>query len=244
MNRFFVEKSNIKDTTIVISDREDVRHISKVLRLKTKETIEISDGETYEYLAQISDISQDFVEAIILEKNHFQREPLLNITLYQSVPKQSKMETIVQKSVELGASNIIPVFTERTIVQDKGNFNKKVERWQKISYGASKQSKRGIVPKVGKPLSFDEMLQEIQDKELVLLLYEDEKRTYMKEVLRKQNGIKKMAIIVGPEGGFSEEEVVKIIDHGAVSVSLGKTILRTETAGEAALAMVLYELEG
>lgn len=244
MNRFFVEKSNIKDNTIMVSDKEDIRHISKVLRLKTKDIIEVSDGESYEYLAEISKATQDFIEADIVEKYPFQREPLLDITLYQGVPKQSKMETIVQKSVELGASSIIPVFTERTVVQDKGHFNKKVERWQKISYGASKQSKRGIVPKVENPLTFDEMLQDIQDKQLVLLLYEDEKNTKIKDILRKQNGIKNMAIIVGPEGGFSEKEVIKIIGQGAVSVSLGKTILRTETAGAAALAMVSYELEG
>ncbi len=246
MNRFFVLKNNINETTISIQDPEEVKHISKVLRLKPKEKIEVSDGEQYEYLAEISNVSRDHVEAVVLEKQPFQREPLTLITLYQSIPKHSKMESIVQKSVELGVFKITPFFSERTVVKDRGNFHKKVERWQKISNEASKQCKRGIIPKVEDPLDFHDMLVDIQNKELVLFLYEDEKITMIKNILKKQNKnkINNLAVIVGSEGGFSLSEVKHAKEAGAISVSLGKTILRTETAGAAALAMILYELEG
>ncbi len=246
MNRFFVMKKNIIGNTIYIRDLEDVKHIVKVLRLKPKEKIEVSDGEQFEYFAEISNLSKDSVEAVILKKQHFQREPFTFITLYQGIPKQNKMENIIQKSVELGVCRIIPFFSERTVVKDKGNSLKKVERWQKISIEASKQCKRGIIPKVENPLSFHEMLKDIQDKNRTLFLYEDEKKTMIKDILKIQDSIKaqRIAVIVGPEGGFSLNEVRHAEKAGAISVSVGKTILRTETAGIAALAMVLYELEG
>lgn len=244
MNRFFVDKKNINEDTIIITDIDEIKHISKVLRLKVDEKIEISDGEAYEYIGKITEIAKDYVEVEIIEKKLFQREPSAKITIYQGVPKQSKMEYIVQKSVELGVCNVIPVFTERTVVQDKGNFDKKVERWSKIAYESAKQCKRGVIPIIGNPLSFDEMLSQIQDKDLVLFLYESEIDIKIKDILRKFDKAKQIAIIVGPEGGFSEEEASKAVSSGAVSVSLGKTILRTETAGAVALAIVLYELEG
>ncbi|MCG8482883.1 MAG: 16S rRNA (uracil(1498)-N(3))-methyltransferase [Clostridia bacterium] len=230
--------------TITIDEKEDIKHITKVLRLKEDDKLEISDTEQYEYVGKIKEILSDRVELDIIEKNVFQREPKCKISLYQSIPKQSKMEYIIQKCVELGISDVVPVFTKRTVVQDKGNFHKKVDRWQKIAMEAAKQSKRGIIPQVKNPLSFKEMLSDIKEKDLILFLYENEKDISIKQVLRKQMDAQSIAIIVGPEGGFSDEEVEQACANGAHSVSLGKTILRTETAGAACVAVVLYELEG
>lgn len=245
MNRFFVEKNNIKESTIIITDPEDIKHISKVLRLQVDEWLEISDGEKYEYVGRIMNISNKAVEVAIVNKSMFLREPVTKVTLYQGIPKQSKMDYIVQKSVELGVSEIVPVFTKRTVVQDKGNFHKKIDRWQRIALGASKQCRRGIVPIVKETRTYEEVLQAFQEQQLILLLNESENEIKIKDILRKEENSKKsIAIIIGSEGGFSEDEVNRAIKAGAVSVSLGKTILRTETAGAVALAVIFYELEG
>jgi len=244
MNRFFVNKKNINDNKIVITDKEDIKHLSKVLRIKPGEKIEISDGEEYEYIAEVDNISNNHIEAEIKEKSHFNREPAVKITLYQGIPKQGKMEYIIQKSVELGVSEIVPIFTERTIVQNKGNFDNKTERWQKIALEAAKQCKRGIIPKVNEALPYKEMLEDMANKDLVLFLYEGEMERKIKTVLQNNCDAKQAAIIVGPEGGFSDSEVLLASDRGFLSVTLGKTILRTETAGAVAIALLLYELEG
>ncbi len=244
MNRFFVEKDKIMENKILITDKEDIKHMNNVLRLKPNDLIEVSDGEKYEYLAQIMKVSKANVECNIIESSVFTREPLRKVYLYQGIPKQSKMEFIIQKCVELGIYEVIPVFTERTVIQDKGNFPKKIERWQKISEEAAKQSKRGIIPRVKDAMDFDNMLNNLNHVDLILFLYENEEKTSIKEVLRSWKKNERIALIIGPEGGFSGEEAEKIIKLGAQSASLGKRILRTETAGAVALAITLYELEG
>lgn len=243
MNRFFVDKSAINDNIITISDKEDVNHISKALRCKVSDIIEISDKETFEYDAEIKRILPDRIECSVIEKRHFQREPEHKVYLYQGIPKQGKMEVIVQKAVELGVYKIIPVFTERTVIQDRGNFKNKIERWQKISKEAVKQCRRGIIPSVGNAVTFDEMLDEIKNKDLNILLYENESQTTLKSVLRSFEG-SSISITIGPEGGFSQTEIRKASEKGVRIATAGKTVLRTETAGIAALAMIFYELEG
>ncbi|MGI6748545.1 MAG: 16S rRNA (uracil(1498)-N(3))-methyltransferase [Anaerovoracaceae bacterium] len=244
MNRFFVDAKEVLDNTIRITDQNDMKHMLKVLRLGIGDIISISDSVEFEYEAEIVAIEKDYVEARIMDKQKFAREPELEITLFQGIPKQGKMETIIQKTVELGVNSIVPVFTDRTIVVDHGNFNKKIERWQKISDEAVKQCKRGIIPKINSQITFSEMLEDITKYDLILFPYENEVKRSIKECLR---GLvvkpKKVAIIIGPEGGFSDSEARILIKSGAQSVSLGKTILRTETAGMAAIAMVMYELE-
>ena len=161
------------------------------------------------------------------------------------------METIIQKCVELGVHRIVPVFMDRTVVVDRGNFGKKVDRWNKVSAEAVKQCRRGIIPEVTQPVKTEDVLQDrdnsgtpdmLEEFDLVLFPYENEKGATIKDALRKTNAAN-VAVIIGPEGGFSDEEALAIIGAGGVSVSLGKTILRTETAGMAAIAMIMYELE-
>lgn len=253
MSRFFVEKENITNKEILITDAADVKHISRVLRHRIGDIIEVSDGEIFEYDAKITAFEPDLVRTEILSKRGFTREPFVRVTLYQGIPKQAKMETIVQKTVEVGIASIVPVFSERTVVVDKGGFGKKVERWQRIADEAVKQCRRGVIPTVEEPVKFDRVPELMGENDINLFCFEDEEGTTIKDVLRKAGPAAEAAreegrpyrigLIVGPEGGFSKEESDYITGAGAVSVSLGRTILRAETAPIAGLAMIMYELE-
>ncbi|HVI39426.1 MAG TPA: 16S rRNA (uracil(1498)-N(3))-methyltransferase [Anaerovoracaceae bacterium] len=244
MSKFFVDYHDVKESTIRITDADDRKHMTKVLRLDVGDTISISDTVQFEYAAEIIAIEKDYIETKILDKQKFAREPELKITLFQGIPKQGKMETIIQKTVELGVYSIVPVFTDRSVVIDHGNFHKKIERWQKIADEAVKQCKRGIIPQIQREMMFQDMLNAIVKYELILFPYENEENYSIKDCLKKiTEKPQKAAVIIGPEGGFSDQEAEALIKIGAQSVSLGKTILRTETAGMTAIAMVMYELE-
>lgn len=244
MSRFFTEPSNIDDKFITLTDRNDIHHLTKVLRLRTGDEIDVSDGSQWEYRAEITELTEDTVILQILDKQKFAREPEIQVTLFQGVPKAGKMETIIQKSVELGVYSIVPVFMDRTVVVEKGNFDKKLQRWQKVADEAVKQCKRGIIPQIQENVKSQEMMGMLKDFDLVLFPYENEENYTIKDCLRGLEGKPKtLAIIIGPEGGFSEKEAKAIEAAGGKTVTLGKTILRTETAGIAALAMTMYELE-
>lgn len=257
MSRFFVDPENIGTNMIIMNNADDIHHMMKVLRLKEGDEVDISDGVRWEYRACIESLSREEAELRILDKQAFASEPSVEVTLFQGIPKQGKMETIIQKCVELGVHEIVPVFMDRTVVVDRGNFGKKVQRWNRVSAEAVKQCKRGIVPVVAEPLKMEELLRDKSDSgipdmfkefDLVLFPYENEKGTTIKEVLQAAasaacSSPSRVAVIIGPEGGFSDEEADAIVAAGGKSVSLGKTILRTETAGMAALAMIMYELE-
>lgn len=242
--RLFTSPENIGDKYIRITDRGDIRHLSKVLRLREGDLVDVSDSVQWEYQAEIVSVDEDEVLLAICDKQAFAREPEISVTLYQGIPKAGKMETIIQKCVELGVYAVTPVFMERTVVVEKGNFSKKLERWQKISDEAVKQCKRGIIPEIRQQLQFDGMLRQLDSYDLVLFPYENETGRTIKDCLRGlETKPRTVAIVIGPEGGFADSETEKLDRAGAERVSLGKTILRTETAGMAALAMTMYELE-
>lgn len=244
MNRFFTDPSNIGDKTIKITDKQDIQHIAKVLRLHEGDKIEVSDSEKWEYIAEISFIDKDCVEALIVDKQKFTNEPFTKVTLFQGVPKQGKMELIIQKNVELGVNEIVPVFTDRCVVTDNGKMSKKIERWQKVSDEAVKQCKRGIIPRVGDDITFKEMLDLLGGFDLVLFPYENEDDRSIKDALRGlTEKPEHVAVIIGPEGGFSDKEAETLKAMETECVTLGKTTLRTETAGMAAVSMIMYELE-
>ena len=252
MSRFFVAPEQVGAQTITIEDRSDLHHMLKVLRLQPGDEVDISDGAAWEYRARIDWIDSEQAQLTILDKQSFAAEPVTEVTLYQGIPKQGKMETIVQKCVELGVHRIVPVFMDRTVVVDKGKFGRKIERWQKVSAEAVKQCKRGIIPQVEDAMRMSEVPAQLGAYDLVLIPYENEEGTTIKDVLRQaagdNAGLKKaaprrVAVLIGPEGGFSEAEVRAVLEAGGHSVSLGKTTLRTETAGMAAIAMIMYELE-
>ena len=246
MSRFFVDKSDIQGRYIYITDKNDLHHMRRVLRLGEGDKVDISDGEEWEYETVIEEAGEQKAVLVILDKHKFAREPEIKITLYQGIPKGSKMEEIIQKSVELGVYGIIPVFMERTVVVDRGNFRKKLERWQKISDEAVKQCRRGIVPKIEKPLAFEQINAGLNEYDLVIFPYENEQHRTIKDCLRElpiSGKPERVAVIIGPEGGFSDKEAEMLAEKNIKGVSLGKTILRTETAGPAAIAMIMYELE-
>lgn len=256
MRRFFVNPENVRAENIIIDNRNDLHHMIKVLRLSPGDEIEISDSQEWEYRARLVYLENGHAEAEILDKQRFTSEPETSITLFQGIPKQGKMELIVQKAVELGVSSIVPVFMKRTVSVDNGKFGKKTERWQKISDEAVKQCRRGLIPEVAEPVTVKEMTENFGNFDLVLFPYENEKAATIKDILRKTGGVFpkmkdagnesgniRIAVIIGPEGGFSDDEADEIVSAGGISVSLGKTVLRTETAGIAAIAMIMYEME-
>jgi 16S rRNA (uracil1498-N3)-methyltransferase len=246
MSRFFVDKKNIKNHEIIIDKASDVHHINKVLRLKENAVFDVSDSEEWEYRVRLTSISQVAVRAAIIDKQRFSREPDIDITLFQGIPKQGKMETIIQKCVELGVKGFIPVLTERSITSRDGNKSDKKARWQKIADEAVKQCRRGVIPEIGGVISVSQAADLFRtggfDK--IIFPYENAESRSIKTALRGLKEKPKMlAVIIGPEGGFSEEEAGALVAAGADAVTLGKTILRTETAGPAAVAMIMYELE-
>lgn len=244
MSRFFVTQNQIGDENIIINKKQDVQHIKNVLRLTEGSKIDVSDSIMWEYKGEIINIDKDEVQVKILDKQHFSREPDTKITLFQSLPKQKKMDEIIQKSIELGVFEICPVFTSRSLIDEKTDMKNKVERWNRIAAETVKQCQRGNVPSVCEPMNFDNLIKYLAAFDLVLFPYENESDTSIKTCLRHlDTDPEKIAIIIGPEGGFSDDEAEQLINHNAHSVSLGKTILRTETAGPAAIAMAMYELE-
>jgi len=251
MSRFFVSPENIGNNSIIIDNTDDLHHMMKVLRLKEGDEVDISDGTRWEYRARIVSVNKEEAELEILDKQAFAAEPSVKVTLFQGIPKAGKMETIIQKCVELGVHEIVPVFMDRRVVVDRGKFGRKIERWNRVSAEAVKQCRRGIVPRVAEPVKTEDLLRDsdnngtadlFEEYDLILFPYENEKGTTIKDVLR-ETAAQRVAVIIGPEGGFSDEEAVAIIGAGGDSVSLGRTILRTETAGMAALAMIMYEME-
>lgn len=243
MDRFFVDKNNIDlENGTCIIEGEDVKHISKVLRCKVGEKLEICDKDNSEYVCEITDISKNQVDLNILEKNEIKRESDLKVKLYQGLPKSTKMEFILQKLTEVGVDEIILVSTKRSVVKvDDKKEGKKLERWERIIYEAAKQSKRGKIPTLRGVLSFDEALEDMKNNDMNICPYENEKTVSIKSAIRGSD-INNIGIFVGPEGGFEEEEIQTLQDIDSKVVSLGPRILRTETASVVASSIVLYEL--
>lgn len=246
MHKFFTEPGNISGTEGRITG-DDVKHIYKVLRLSEGEKIVLNDCNGTEYLGKISNVSKTEVIVEILEKLEINNESSVEIYLFQGLPKAQKMDLIVQKGTELGVKEFIPVITDRVDVKLKGDF-KKLDRLNRIALEAAKQSKRSIIPKVLEPISFDNMLDKFNEMDLFLVPYENADNFGMKGViseLRKKdtlNEIKKIGIMVGPEGGFEEAEIDRLKNEGAYIITLGSRILRTETAGFVAASLIQYEM--
>ena len=242
MYKFFVESYQIKEKEINIIE-EDKKHISNVLRMKPKEKILVTNKSTYEtYECEIINIDKEKVICNILKKIETDVEPKIKVDIYQGLPKSDKLEYIIQKSVELGVNRIIPVNMEYCISKIKDE-EKKNQRWMKIAEAAAKQSKRNIIPKVEKSVDMNHVYEITKNYDLTLVLYENEEKTTIKEVLKEEKNIKNIAIIIGSEGGISKKEIEKLQEKGAKIVTLGKRILRTETASVAVLSIIMYEYD-
>ena len=247
MRKFFVEKDQITKPNIEIIG-EDVNHIKNVLRLEIGETINICDRESsINYISKITSISSTSVMCEIEKECEGTSESNVKLHIYQGLPKADKMELIIQKCTELGAYEFIPVEMKRSIVKLNGkDADKKVERWNKISEVASKQSGRDIIPKVRNVINIKALEKEIPTYDVVILAYEEEDSNYIKnelEKIKKDKTTYDIAVIVGPEGGLDKEEVELLKEAGAKVVTLGSRILRTETAPIMITSCIMYELE-
>lgn len=248
MIKFFVGEEAVTSSRIYLEDAQDIKHLARVLRAKVGDAVTIADGTGWEYETEIEEICETCVTLRIVDRQKDATEPQTRVTLFQGVPKAAKMETVIQKTVELGVDAIVPVFTARTVVVEKGNFSKKLMRWQKIADEAVKQCKRGRIPQVEPQIDFAEMCGRLADYDLVICPYENETGRTIKDCLRPacgQDVPRRVALIIGPEGGFADAEIaaLRALPQPAEIVSLGKIILRTETAGMAALAMIMYAYE-
>lgn len=244
MHRFFADPSQIKEKEIILTGT-DVNHIRNVLRMHIGEEILISNGQGTDYHCRLENIDEISVTASVMWRLDGNAELPVTITLFQGLPKGDKLEFIIQKCVELGAVRIVPVRTRRTIVKlDAKKEQAKRKRWMGISESAAKQSGRGIVPEVGQVMDFSEAVKEAKSMDVCLIPYELAKGIeHTREVCTAIKPGQSVGIFIGPEGGFEEEEVSMAIEAGAIPLTLGKRILRTETAGMALISVLAYLLE-
>ncbi len=245
MQHFFVTPDQVKDGYIFV-EGSDVNHMKNVLRMRIGEEVTVSDGNNLQYLCEVDRYEEEEAILKIVEENGVDTELSSRIYLFQGLPKQDKMEMIVQKAVELGAYQVVPVATKRCVVKlDDKKAKKKVERWQEISKSAAKQAGRGYIPEVSGVLSFKEALKFASELDVVLIPYELAKgMTETKQLISEIKPGQSVGIFIGPEGGFEKEEVELAMEHGAKAITLGKRILRTETAGLTTLSVLMFHLEG
>lgn len=251
MYHFFVEPSQINETDIIITG-DDVNHIKNVIRLKPGDEISISNGiDGKDYRCGISEITDEQVVCRLRFIKEDGVELPSKVYLFQGLPKSDKMELIVQKMVELGVYEIIPVSMKRCVVKLDGKKSAaKVARWQGIAEAAAKQSKRAIIPKVNEVMSYDRAMEYAKNMDIKLVPYELEGTlngsTGMTETKKLIDSIKpgqSIAVFIGPEGGFEEQEIKTAVSFGMKPVTLGRRILRTETAGMAIMSWIMYQLE-
>lgn len=246
MYRFFVTPEQMQSSSVSITG-EDYNHIHNVLRLKVGEEVLLSSQDDKEYLCEIADYNETEEIVSLNVKDIFgnNRELPAHIVLFQGLPKGDKLETIIQKAVELGASEIVPVSMHRSVVKwDDKKAVKKIERLQSIALSAAKQSKRGKIPKVCGLVSMKEACAYAKELENVIIPYEmAEGMNASKKVVKDASAGGSIGIFIGPEGGFTPEEVAMVEEIGGTQISLGHRILRTETAGMVILSLLMFELE-
>ena len=261
MTQIFIESSDIYDDKITVTG-DSARHL-KVLRPKKNETVRaVCASNGVDYLCEIAEIREESILLKIVDVEAASRELPVRITIYQGMPKADKLEFVIQKSVEMGAVSIVPVMMKRSIVRlDEAKATKKLDRWNSIARSAAEQSKRTVIPDVKRPVSFKEAVDAASADDAILLPYEltavgnpanadetkpdlsdmDQTRKLLTEL--KDKGIRSISVFIGPEGGFDPSEVETAVDAGAHIITLGRRILRTETAPIAILAWLTYIFE-
>ncbi len=245
MYQFFVSPGQINGNDICITGG-DVNHIKNVLRMKAGDEISVSNGiDGKEYRCEIASVGEEEIHCTLRFIKEEGLELPSRVYLFQGLPKADKMELIIQKAVELGVYEIIPVAMRRSVVKlDEKKAKSKITRWQGISEAAAKQSKRRIIPKVREIMSFKEAAAYAAQTDIRLLPYElAEGMAHTKELIDGLKPGQSVAVFIGPEGGFAEEEIKTAQECGIVPITMGKRILRTETAGFTILAWIMYHLE-
>jgi len=244
MHRFFIQHSQIQGSRLYV-EGPDVNHIKNVLRMKRGDQVMVSDGEGMQYLCALESFADGLVWFEIVDTWKENRELSSKLYLFQGLPKSDKMELIIQKATELGVYEVVPVVTGRTVVRlDEKKAQKKTARWNAIAESAAKQSGRSRIPRVREAMTFSEALASAGELDVLLIPYE--KAEGMEATRQVIEGIRpgqSVGIFIGPEGGFEEAEVEQAVALGAAPVTLGRRILRTETAGFVMLSMLLYHLE-
>jgi 16S rRNA (uracil1498-N3)-methyltransferase len=245
MNRFFVSESDFIGDNIVLGKRQ-AHQIRNVLRMNKGDRIIVLDNTGYEYEVVLAEIKKDRVLGRIEQKRPAAGEPQVRLTLYQSLLSRDKFELVLQKCTEVGVSRFVPVITQRSLVRDADTVTpNKLARWQRIITEAAEQSHRGRIPELAEPLNFADSLSGLAEFDLAFIASPDEHNTTLRKALHRSNKNKPqtIALFVGPEGGFTDQEIKLVCDAGATPVSLGPRILRTETAAVVTAALVLYESE-
>lgn len=245
MYRFYIQPEQIAGEEAVILGN-DVNHVRNVLRMKPGEQVVLCDGQGMDFVCEITELGRDEVRTRKISAEVSSAELPVRLVLFQGIPKKDKMELIIQKTVELGIAEIVPVAMKRCVakLEDPKKEAKKLERWQGIAEAAAKQSGRGILPVVKPPMTFEKALAYADTLDMQLVPYEDARgMKAAKAAFTKAAGLSSAGILIGPEGGFDPSEIEKAKEHGAEILSLGKRILRTETAGLAALSVLMYEIE-
>ena len=241
---FFIKKVQIKDHQIEIRG-ELLRHLRDSLRVQRGERISCVDEDAVRYTVVITHIGKDILTGDVTEEIRRSECPAVYIHVVQAIPKGSRLDFIIEKATELGASAITPVMTERSVVRiEKDRVGEKLKRWSRIALESAQQSGRWDVPEITPPVTLPDFLASFRKADLNLLLWEGEKRVTIKDVLKGVQEVKSVTVLIGPEGGFSEDEIGKAVEKGFVAVSLGELILRTETAPITALSILQYEFGG
>lgn len=242
MDRYLAD--TVENKMASIYSKDEIAHITKTMRMKVGDLLEVFDGQSKEYIGRIHSIEKDRILIDITQEISIQKELEANITLYQGIPKSQKMDLIIQKVTEIGANRIVPIKFERNVRVIDEKEDKQIIRWQKIAQEAAKQSKRLVIPKIEKSLTIEELLNDMNSNDINILFYENETGETFKQVLQKvKQEVRnpKIGLIIGSEGGITEKEVHLLIDNGAYSVTLGNRILRTETAAIYGASAVAYE---
>jgi len=242
MNRFFVSKDSFRGDKVLLG-KDQAHQIHSVLRLRPADQIIVLDNAGWEYEVSLAKVTHEQIVGEILQKRAAAGEPQTQITLYQSLLTRDKFEFVLQKCTEVGVSRFVPVITQRTLIRDTTIKPEKLARWQRIITEAAEQSGRGRIPDLLPPVTFEEVLPNLRDFERCLIACEKQGES-IRAVLRvgNKNIPGTIAILIGPEGGFTEQEVELAKKNGAIPITLGPRILRTEIAAVVAAAVILYEL--
>jgi len=245
MNRFFISKSDIRGDEVVLSGQQ-AHQIRNVLRMTSGEGIIVLDNTGCEYEVVLTGVDKQKVAGRIESRRAGAGEPKVRLTLYQSLLPRDKFELVLQKCTEVGVSQFIPVITQRSLVRDADAVTpNKLTRWRRILTEAAEQSHRTRIPELAKPVQFEEVLSQVNAFDRCLIASPYEQQNTLQKALRPSNtaNAQTIALLIGPEGGFAEQEIGLAIEAGAKPVSLGPRILRTETAAIVAAALILHELE-
>ncbi|MBP3591761.1 MAG: 16S rRNA (uracil(1498)-N(3))-methyltransferase [Clostridia bacterium] len=243
MPRFFVPSSGFDGETVTVTG-DDAFHMARSLRMAVGDTVTVCDMHGKEHLCRLESLRDDVCRMTILESRESDTESPVDVTLYMGYPKGDKLELVIQKAVELGACSIVPFFSERCVKQPRADREEKQNARQcRIAEEAAKQCGRGRIPSVGLPIPFSAVLQAAKDYDVTLFCYEGDGTRPLKEVLQAHRSAKRIAVIIGAEGGFSLAEAEAAVAAGCESVGLGRRILRCETAPLCVLSGISYEFE-